>query len=644
MTRAHGQVLRIVALIVLAGCGGTRTNGTDASVVADAASGDAAVIDAHTADDASSDASVGDATLEDAALNDAALNDAAVDDSAVSDASVNDAMSADATSVDATLDDASIFDASVLDATLDDASILDAAVMDATSSDMSVVDAGADAATMADAALADAGAIDADVGSDAGTITGSVRSPAAEIVRAGTTEIILRGTVLTPTGILDPGEVVISANIIACVAADCSSTAGADTATIIDTHGIISPGLIDAHNHLAYDFLGEWVAPVVYGSRYDWSNDPSYEAFIAPYADHRSTGSVYCPAAKWGELRSIVHGTTTVQGESFQQSCVNVLARNADHYDGLGYKQLTTNIASVRDINDSAATTLIGHFTQASDPVLRYVVHMSEGVDAESHLEFASFAGRDPRTNRHMGESLLSGPGYSGVAVLVHSVSLTPAELMEAATANAKVVWSPSSNMILYGATADIATWLDVGITIGMGPDWTVSGEDDMLGELRFARNYGHTLDITNLTSRRLWEMATLGGAEVVGLAPDLGRLQVGSRADILVIGRQGGDPYDAVIDADARDVRLTMIDGVAYYGDLSVETATAVNGVCDAFDACGTPKFLCVKDVPATASTSTTSRTNESLDDVRTTLLTLLNGYGRSDLLPLASECPSAM
>jgi len=56
-------------------------------------------------------------------------------------------------------------------------------------------------------------------------------------------------------------------------------------------------------------------------------------------------------------------------------------------------------------------------------------------------------------------------------------------------------------------------------------------------------------------------------------------------------------------------------------------------------FDACGTPKFLCVQNVPQTQA-GTVNRTAETLDDVQMQLLTLLAGYGRSDLLPLASEC----
>lgn len=503
-------------------------------------------------------------------------------------------------------------------------------------------DGGADAGDVdggeSDGGGVDASDLDGGVHVDGGAL-GSVTAPAAEIVRTGTAGLLLRGTVLTPTGVLDPGEVLVVGNTITCVAADRSAAAGAGTATLIDTHGIVSPGLIDSHNHLAYDFLGEWIPPIPYVDRYTWAADLTYEAFIAPYADNRSTGAVYCPCAKWGELRAIVHGTTTVLGGSAQQGCVNVFVRNPDHYDGIGADQLTTNIANPGDITDTAAAVYVTRFTAAA-PLTRLAVHMAEGTDPTLADEFESFAGRDPRANRHNGTSLLSGTGYSGTGVLIHSVPLLPAQLMEAADTQSKMVWSPSSNLVLYGGTADIAAWLALGMTVGIGPDWTLSGEDDMLGELRFARGYGGTLNIAALTAQRLWEMATLDGAVVVGLAPLIGRLAVGARADITVIGRTGSDPYDAVIDADARDVRLTIIDGKAYYGDLALETTTAVNGVCDNFDACGTPKFLCVQGVSATQTPGALSRTTETLDDVQTQLLTLLAGYGRSDLLPLASEC----
>jgi cytosine/adenosine deaminase-related metal-dependent hydrolase len=525
--------------------------------------------------------------------------------------------------------------------------------------DLPPTDAGPDASPdtgMGDAGMdgsADAGA-DADVdggmdagmdsGADAGPLPdgGTVASPAPEVLRMGTGGFLLRGVVLAPGAVLDPGEVLVVGDTITCVAADCSGEPSADTVTLIDTHGTISPGLIDAHNHLTYDFLPEWVPdPLqIFNDRYAWANDPDYEAHIAPFGDGRSRGDHICPGAKWGELRALMHGTTTVEGQSRNLSCLNRLVRNADHHHGLGRDSMQTNIGSVRDITDATATGLLDNYIDAT-PTTRYVVHMAEGISDNTRLEFASLAGRDPRSNRHMGLSLLAGNymgvDYAGEAVLIHSVPLTDAEMMEAADTQSKIVWSPSSNIVLYGATAPIGRMIELGLTIGIGPDWTVSGEDDLLAEMRFALDWAATEGEAAITPQRLWEMATFDGADVVGLDIFIGGLEVGKRADISVFGRRGMDAYQAVTDSRAEDVRLVLIDGQGYYGDTALEMATSVNAECEMFDACGAPKFVCLANTPG--ATTSTARAGETVADVESQLTAILDGYGRgSELLPLVA------
>ena len=489
--------------------------------------------------------------------------------------------------------------------------------------------AGSDGANV-DAGASDVGVRDAsDVGAhDVGPITTSMPAPPAEIVRMGTAGLLLRGTVLAPSGVIAPGEVLIAGSLIACVAADCSGASGASTATIIDTHATISPGLIDAHNHLTYDFLGEWIPPHLYMNRYEWANDASYMAWIAPYGDHRAAGDHVCPATKWGELRSIVHGTTTIEGESPGQSCVDRLARNADHFHGLGTNRMQTSIGSVRDLTDPMRTTLVSNFT--SGMTTRFVVHMEEGYAGRSvDREFDSYAGRDTRTVS-LFESMVPLPFRN--AVFIHSIGLSAAQLDESGREGARIVWSPSSNMVLYGRTADIAGMLARGLIVGLGPDWTPSGSDEMLSELRYAQGYGHDNGIDALSARQLWQMSTADGADVVDLASAIGSLTVGYHADVAVFGRTSADPYQAVIDSRARDVRLVLIDGVAYYGDVALQAATAVNGSCEPLDACGTPKFLCAANTPGALS-----RATETVADIHEQLRVIMAGYSRqADLLEL--------
>lgn len=480
--------------------------------------------------------------------------------------------------------------------------------------------------------------VDADIDEDIGE-----PSPPAEILSLGSAGLLLRGTVLTPTGVIDPGEVLVIDAIIECVAEDCSSATGADEATVIETHGIISPGLIDAHNHIAYDFLPEWVPnpPRLFDTRYEWADDPDYEAHIEPYAAHRSSNSHFCPGAKWGELRALVHGATTIQGHpSAQGSCINWGIRNTNRYHGLGYDHMGQRIASVRDINDDDATSLVENFEDPSEPWTRYHVHMSEGIGGVVLDEFDSYAGRDSRDNRHQGVNLLD----YGTTILIHSVPLTADQLNEVERTGSMIVWSPSSNIVLYGQTAPIDEILERDIVVGLGPDWTPSGEDEMLSELRYALDYGRSIDSPNIDAQRLWEMATFDGAEVVGLEDYIGQLTPGYHADITVFGRRGGDPYETLIASRAADVRLVLIDGVAFYGDANLEQATARNEYCEPLEACGSEKFICVQDSP-----DADRFRDETLDDIYGQLYDILEGtpssppeeqYGRGDELLELVDC----
>lgn len=508
------------------------------------------------------------------------------------------------------------------------------------------VDTGMDAAiTPADASIdapVDAFRTDANLP----PITTSDPAPAATIVHVGTSGLLLRGTVLTPAGPLSPGEVLVTGNTIACVAADCSGTAGASTATIIDTHATISPGLIDGHNHLTYDFIPEWVPspPQLFHNRYEWRGNAQYSAWVHPEGDSDNNGTqdtgAQCPGAKWGELRSIIHGTTTVQGQAPTSSCLDRLARNADGFTGLGADIARTTISGPCESSFPTRASLYGSFTSATSPTTRFYVHMGEGyantgtaTRTNPLREFACYDGTDP--TYYTGQSLLAdmmGMPF-GTGVFIHAMPLTSTELDRTLAMHAHVVWSPSSNMVLYGQTADIAGMLSRGISVGLGPDWTPSGSDEMLSELRFAQQYGRTNAIAALTPEQLWRMSTIDGADVVGLSA-IGTIAVGQRADISVFGRTSANPYQAVIDSRAADVRLVLIDGVGYYGDVALQATTAVNTSCEAFDACGTPKYLCAANTPG--AMTATSRYAETVADIHGQLQTIMAAYSRTDLLEL--------
>ena len=460
------------------------------------------------------------------------------------------------------------------------------------------------------------------------------------IVKEGSRGFLLHGVVLTPNEVLDDSQVLVIGRDIVCIDKDCTGDPDAGNATWIATGGIISPGLIDAHNHLAYNFLPEWVPPngQLYQNRYQWADDPSYEAHVAPYANNRVTGTHVCPASKWGELRSLMHGTTTMQGQSPNQACVQGGIRNADHEHRLMHDHMRTMIGSPRDVDDEQAQSFIDSIDEQFEPTTRIAVHMQEGLAEDNVLlEFESWAGRDMRDNRHMGTSLL----YKESSVLIHSMSLTPEQLDEVAQTNSKIVWSPSSNMVLYNQTAPIESILERNILVGIGPDWTISGEDEMLSELRFARDLAVQRGIAALTPQKLWQMATVDGAEVVGLGGLVGQIAIGYRADLVVFDRVEADPHLAVIRNRAEDIGLVMIDGQPYYGAGPLGEPIGRNAGCEQIDVCGVEKFICARDADIAEG-------SETVGEIRQRLIDILEGngfppeeqYGRGDELLELVDC----
>ncbi len=167
---------------------------------------------------------------------------------------------------------------------------------------------------------------------------------------------------------------------------------------------------------------------------------------------------------------------------------------------------------------------------------------------------------------------------------------------------------------------------------------------DEMLAELRYAQVYAAEEGLSVISSDLLWEMATWNGAIVVGLEDDIGQLAVGFQGDIAVFGVEAGsDPYQALIDSRAAQVRLVLIAGEGHYGDEGLQEVTARNEYCEAFDACGQDKYICVQDSP-----TADRRRDETLEDIRLQLFNILEGvgypaeeqYGRGDELLDLVDC----
>ncbi len=136
---------------------------------------------------------------------------------------------------------------------------------------------------------------------------------------------------------------------IACAAASCSAAAGAATASVVDTQGIIFPGLIDTHNHILFDIFDEtdWAPTQSYTNHNQWTSSPRYAAMVDAKQwlngeiDMPGIASVSlgCELDKYGELKGLIAGTTSILGSATpgNKACYGSLSRTIDQSpNGLG--------------------------------------------------------------------------------------------------------------------------------------------------------------------------------------------------------------------------------------------------------------------------------------------------------------------
>src|SRR5438128_2456908 len=163
-------------------------------------------------------------------------------------------------------------------------------------------------------------------------LTGAASAATTVTVGSDPNKVIIKGPLVTPDQVVD-GELVIEGDTITCVAASCTAPAGATRITV--TNAFIFPGFVDAHNHVAYNVLPRWTPPKLYKNRGQWQGSDAYKVFKKPYDDLTDKG-LTCEMIKYGEVKALLSGVTTIQGTSPGSQCIRTLIRNAENQGNLG--------------------------------------------------------------------------------------------------------------------------------------------------------------------------------------------------------------------------------------------------------------------------------------------------------------------
>jgi cytosine/adenosine deaminase-related metal-dependent hydrolase len=368
---------------------------------------------------------------------------------------------------------------------------------------------------------------------------------------------VLYGTVATLDSagtVVQDGAVYIDGNRIAAVQPRAAGEPAGfeDGATALDTHGTIYPGLIELHNHPAYNVMPLWQVDQRYADRETWRASPLYDKILkSPMKILQATASLLPALVRFVESKSLVAGVTTTQGIPIGNG------GTSRFYSGIIRTVEQTQRAELPDaisqVNDVAATSVDKFYEQLlkSSSV---ILHLSEGDDAAAREHFLAM-------HRSNGDWALSN-GFAGI----HCVGLNADDLHVLAQFNASMIWSPLSNLLVYGQTANVQAALAAGLTLGMGADWSFTGSKSAFGELKCIRVMNDVLNL-GMSDRDIVAMATRNAAKILKWDKALGTVESGKLADLIVLDGQSPDPYAQLLSAAEERIALVFVDGEPAFG-----------------------------------------------------------------------------
>ena len=385
-------------------------------------------------------------------------------------------------------------------------------------------------------------------------------------------------TVDANDSVIHGGTIVIADDTIAEVLPAGAAPTSTIEHSIDAAGGIVMPGLINAHTHLAMTaFRG-------------FADDVDLQAFL---------GKLFPAEAKIMSDRHVRVGVRAAFAEAMLSGCTAALdmywypdasideARTAgfrlqtgplfigsDGPDNIPFTQRLTNAN-----NSAPHSWILAHGTYTMDPTqLAAAGELAVAEGARFHIHASENAGEVSDVQGRYGRTpveLLDDNGLLRAGtVLAHAVVLTDAEIARIAQTGTAIAHCPSSNMKLASGFCRVPELLAAGVTVGLGTDGPSSSNDlDMFTAMRVAAliHKGNHLDPTAVPATTVLRMATMGSATALGIDDLVGSIEVGKKADLVRLDPSSPsltpvyDPISTIVYAASRaDVVDVWIDGNA--------------------------------------------------------------------------------
>lgn len=411
------------------------------------------------------------------------------------------------------------------------------------------------------------------------------------------------GTVLTMDDdrrVLARGAVAIEGDRIVAVGPR-SEVLGRWTARrVIDSgDSLVLPGLVCTHSHgfqVLYRGLGDglelfkWLRFMVYPLSALLGAEETYAATLLCCMDLMKTGTTTfadcfyihvdpdafeaaCGAATESGIRAVMGRASLDQGVAparFREKPEVALCRTEEALKRFPWEPGRRIRAAVQALNEHAASAvLIGELKRLAD---------RHGTGFHMHAAETARQAREVR--ERTGKAVFEYLDELGVvdprSLFFHAVWTRPQEIGLLRRRGASISHNPVSNAVGSGV-APIPAMVRGGLNVALGVDGAASNNgQDMLETMKFTSLIHRAVGSGGLSSEQILEMATINGARALGLEGEIGSLEPGKKADMIVI-RRSGKPHlspglkpvsDLVFCANGSDVDTVIVDGAVVIED----------------------------------------------------------------------------
>jgi 5-methylthioadenosine/S-adenosylhomocysteine deaminase len=386
--------------------------------------------------------------------------------------------------------------------------------------------------------------------------------------------------------ILSGGWIGVSGGRIQALGAQARPGLPAARQAIDAQGGIVMPGLVNTHTHLPMTLFRGLADDLPLAT---WLEDrifPAERAAIRPESVRAGT-LLAC-------MESALSGTTTCCDGYFHAAVVAetvdhvglraVLAQGLIDHPAPGVPDPGQNLSVARQFcrdwlgrSEKIRPSVFCHSpVTCSKDTLVNAKRLCDEFGLLFQIHVAETRGENEHIRSAQGVSPIAYLDRLGVlderTLLAHCVWVDDADIAVIARRGARVSHNPESNMKLASGVAPVVQMLSAGITVGLGTDGCASNNDldlfgamDMTAKLHKVRR----LDPTVLPAEAVIRMATIDGARALGLEREIGSLEAGKQADIIILNTRAPHltpmhhPASAIVyAAKGSDVQTVMLAG----------------------------------------------------------------------------------